>query len=107
MAKQKLKIKKPSLISFSKLTVPFKDENNQKIFAGVLILISLYLIIAFISFFFEWKADDSLVSGKDLSDVITEKKINNSIGGLGAYIANLFIKLWFGVASSIVHSFVL
>ena len=53
MAKQKLKIKKPSPISFSKLTAPFKDENNQKIFAGVLILISLYLIIAFISFFFE------------------------------------------------------
>jgi len=105
MAKQKLKIKKLSPISFSKLTAPFKDKNNQQIFAGFLILISLYLIIAFISFFFEWKADDSLVSGKDLSDVITEKKINNSIGGLGAYIANLFIKLWFGVAAFFIPLF--
>ena len=105
MAKQKLRIKNPSRISFSKLTAPFKDENNQKIFAGFLILVSLYLIIAFISFFFEWKADDSLVSGKDLSDVITEKKINNSIGGLGAYIANLFVKLWFGVAAFFIPLF--
>ena len=101
----KKKSKSSKFFNFKAITAHFKDETNQKIFAGFLILISLYLIIAFISFFFEWKADDSLVSGKDLSDVITEKKINNSIGGLGAYIANLFIKLWFGLAAFFIPLF--
>ena len=99
MIKNKLKLKPAKSLNFAVILAPFKDEKNQKIIAAVLILTSIYLIIAFVSFFFEWKEDDSLVSGKDLSDVITEKKINNSIGGIGAYIANLFIKLWFGLAA--------
>jgi S-DNA-T family DNA segregation ATPase FtsK/SpoIIIE len=99
MAKQKLTVKKSSSFSFSKLTAPFKNKNNQKVFAAILILIALYLLIAFISFFFDWKADDSLVSGKGFSDILTDKNINNTIGGFGAYISNLCIKLWFGVTA--------
>ena len=99
MIKKKLKLKSAKRFNFTGLIAPFKDKKNQKIFAAVLILTSLYLIIAFVSFFFKWEADDSLVSGKDLSDIITDKKINNSIGGLGAYIANQFVKLWFGIAA--------
>ena len=99
MTKKKLKLKPAKSFKFNAIIAPFKDQNNQKIFAAVLILTSLYLLIAFVSFFFQWQSDDSLVSGKDLSDIITDKKINNSIGGLGAYIANLFIKLWFGLAA--------
>ena len=105
MAKKKLKLKSAKSFNFDGITAPFKDENNQKIFAAVLILISLYLLIAFISFFFQWEADDSLVSGKDLSDVITDKKINNSIGGLGAYTANLLVKIWFGLAAFFIPLF--
>ena len=105
MTKKKLKLKPAKSFKFKAIIAPFKDQNNQKIFAAILILTSLYLIIAFISFFFQWKSDDSLVSGKDLSDVIIDKKINNSIGGLGAYIANLFVKLWFGL-SCFFHSFI-
>ena len=105
MTKKKLKLKPARSFNFSAIKAPFQDTNNQKIFAALLILISLYLIIAFVSFFFQWEADDSLVSGKDLSDVIIDKKINNSIGGLGAYIANLFIKLWFGLAAFFIPLF--
>ena len=105
MTKKKLKLKPAKSFKFKGIIAPFKDENNQKIFAAVLILTSLYLLIAFVSFFFQWQADDSLVSGKDLSDIITDKKINNSIGGLGAYIANLFIKLWFGLAAFFIPLF--
>jgi S-DNA-T family DNA segregation ATPase FtsK/SpoIIIE len=99
MAKQKLTVKKSRSFSFSKLTAPFKNKNNQKVFAAILILIALYLLIAFISFFFDWKADDSLVSGKGFSDILTDKNINNTIGGFGAYISNLCIKLWFGITA--------
>jgi len=105
MIKKKLKLKPNKSFNFERIIAPFKEGKNQKIFAAVLILTSIYLLIAFISFFFQWESDDSLVSGKDLSDVITEKKINNSIGGLGAYIANLFIKLWFGLAAFFIPLF--
>ncbi len=105
MAKKKLKLKKSKSFKFDSITAPFKDANNQKIFAAGLILIAIYLFIAFISFFFQWEADDSLVSGKDLSEVITEKKINNSIGGIGAWFSNLFIKLWFGLAALFIPLF--
>ena len=105
MTKKKLKLKPTKSFKFNAIIAPFKDENNQKIFAAVLILTSLYLLIAFVSFFFQWQSDDSLVSGKDLSDIITDKKINNSIGGLGAYIANLFVKLWFGLAAFFIPLF--
>ena len=105
MIKKKLKLKPARSFNFSTIKAPFQDANNQKIFAAVLILISLYLLIAFVSFFFQWEADDSLVSGKDLSDVITDKKINNSIGGLGAYIANLLVKMWFGLAAFFIPLF--
>ena len=103
MAKQKLKLKPSRSFNFEAIKAPFKNANNQKIFGAGLILISLYLLIAFTSFFFQWEADDSLVSGKDLSDVITEKKITNSMGGLGAYISNLLIKLWFGLTAFFIH----
>ena len=105
MTKKKLKLKPAKSFKFNAIIAPFKDQNNQKIFAAVLILTSLYLLIAFVSFFFQWQSDDSLVSGKDLSDIITDKKINNSIGGLGAYIANLFVKLWFGLAAFFIPLF--
>ena len=105
MTKKKLKLKPAKSFKFKAIIAPFKDQNNQKIFAAVLILTSLYLLIAFVSFFFQWQSDDSLVSGKDLSDIITDKKINNSIGGLGAYIANLFVKLWFGLAAFFIPLF--
>jgi S-DNA-T family DNA segregation ATPase FtsK/SpoIIIE len=105
MTKKKLKLKPAKSFKFNAIIAPFKDQNNQKIFAAILILTSLYLLIAFVSFFFQWQSDDSLVSGKDLSDIITDKKINNSIGGLGAYIANLFVKLWFGLAAFFIPLF--
>ena len=82
MTKQKLKLKPRRSFNFEAIKAPFKNANNQKIFAAILILISLYLLIAFTDFFFQWKADDSLVSGKDLSDVITEKKNNQFYGRL-------------------------
>jgi len=105
MTKQKLKLKKRRSFNFEAIKAPFKNANNQKIFAAILILISLYLLIAFTSFFFQGEADDSLVSGRNLSDVITDQKITNSMGGLGAYISNLLIKLWFGITAFFIPLF--
>ena len=98
MKKQRLKVKKHKY-SFKKILSPFTNKNNQRIFGSLILLISTYLFISFISFFFSWQADDSIISGKKLSDVIFEENINNIIGGFGAYISNLFIKIWFGISA--------
>ena len=107
MAKKKLKVKNTRAISFSKIIAPFRNANNQKVFSSFLILIALYLLIAFISFFFNWRADDSIVYGKNLSEIITNKNINNTIGGFGAYISNLCIKLWFGITAFFIPCIIL
>ena len=95
--KTKLQIKKTRGISFKKILAPFQDPNNKKIFGTIISLFSILLIIAFTSYLLEWKNDDSILSQKDLS--ILNKEIKNQIGGLGAQISYIFIKLWFGVAA--------
>ncbi len=99
MKKKKLKVRKVRKVSLNKITAPFKNKNNHRILSGFLILISFYLFIAFISFLLDWKADDSIVNGKNLAEVITEKKIQNRIGGFGAYVGNLFVKKWLGITA--------
>ena len=101
----KTKLTKKRRFKISSIAEPFKNKTNRNIFAASLILISLYLFIAFISFFFEWKSDDSLVSGRNLSEIITNNEIKNSIGGLGAYTSNLFIKSWFGISAFFIPLF--
>jgi len=75
----------------------FRDERFKIIVGLLLIFISLFMAIAFISFFFTWKADQSftwqnIFSGPDTT-------VENWAGKTGARIANLFINKWFGIAS--------
>ena len=48
--KKKLKLKTSNNKFFNKLKAPFLNRNNQIVLASFLILLSLYLIIAFTSF---------------------------------------------------------
>lgn len=92
-----LKIKKKKQISFKKILKPFQDPNNKKIFGTIISLFSLLMIIAFISYLLEWKADDSILSKEGYTIFNNETK--NQIGGLGAQISEQFIKLWFGITA--------
>ncbi len=80
----------------------FKNKRNQNIFSTLLILISIYLIIGFVSFCFNWKTDDNIVSNNSFLDVISNNNIENAIGGLGAYISNLLIKDSFGIVAFLI-----
>ena len=93
---KKTKFKLKNIINF------FINKRNQNGFSTLLILISFYLIIAFFSFFFNWKVDDNIVSNSDFLDVISNNNIENAIGGLGAYISNLLIKDSFGIFAFII-----
>ena len=77
-----------------------KDERTHKISGLFLILVSVFLFIAFTSFFFTWRHDQNLVSGSwfDLFRY-TDNKVDNWLGKIGAVVSHQFMHTWFGVAS--------
>ena len=79
-------------------TNPVKFNKQHKVVLGFfLILFSVALLVAFISFFINGQADQSLVhSISDRSEVA-----ENWLGKIGAFLADLFIYRGFGVASFI------
>lgn len=82
-----------------------KDERTWKITGAVSILISLFLFIAFFSYFFTWKEDqDKVAQGASIlfdSDI----KVNNLLGRLGALFSHFFIYKGFGIASLLICTF--
>ena len=97
MAKTKSQIKNPKRISFKKIFAAIQNPNNIKIFGTIIILVSILMIIAFISYLANWQAEDSILSEEGYTILNNETK--NHIGGLGAQISHIFIKLWFGITA--------
>lgn len=86
----KTKVKKKSKKLFS-------DERIKIILGVTTIFMAAFLILAFISYFFTWKVDQSFQYSKVISNA--EISVENWSGKAGAHFANLFISKWFGIAS--------
>jgi len=94
MAKKTLTTDKKE--SNSEYQKPWKYGRQYKILFGfVLILFSVALLLAFISFFIHGQEDQSAVS--ELAN--RAQTVNNWLGKSGAFLADLFIFRGFGVAS--------
>jgi len=76
------------------------DERINFIFGIALSLFTIYIGLAFVSFFFTGGADQSKLDIKWL-ELITDSKVRveNWTGKTGAYISNLVINKGFGIAS--------
>jgi len=75
---------------------PFKLKKQYKVLLGcLLILFSIGLLLAFISFFIHGQEDQSVVN--QLSN--RNETANNWLGKVGAYLADFFIYKGFGAAS--------
>ncbi|MFH0894446.1 MAG: DNA translocase FtsK 4TM domain-containing protein [Bacteroidota bacterium] len=76
------------------------DERLHKIVGLALILMSVYMLVAFTSFIFTWKADFSLTAGS-WKELLSNNTIlaHNWLGKFGAIISQLFIYNLFGIAS--------
>jgi len=81
----------------NKTTSITRDERIKTILGVFLILFSLYSFVVFISFLFTWKTDQSF----NWSDVFSgpDVTVENWGGKFGAWLSNLFINKWFGIAS--------
>ena len=86
---------------FSKITAFVEDERFQKTSGLLLVLTSLYLCLAFISYLFTWKFDYSVIDGVSFGSIFNgeDVEIKNWLGKFGAYTAHRFLKVWYGIAS--------
>lgn len=92
---KKRKVKKPR----SSL---FKNENIRFIMGTLVLLIAIYLLIAFISFIFYGAADQSKLTLKWAELVFDSSiKVQNKAGKTGAFLSEMIINNGFGVASFI------
>ena len=86
-----------------KLNLAFlKDRRFHLVIGYLLLLFSFYFLIAFTSYFFTGKADQSVV--QSISETGWKQsgtQVENWLGLLGAWVSNLFIYNWFGIASFI------
>ena len=74
-----------------------KSKQLRLIWGGFLVLLALFLIFVFISFFFSWQADQSL--WEDLTN--REEIANNIASKIGAYLSYLLMYKGFGIATFI------
>jgi S-DNA-T family DNA segregation ATPase FtsK/SpoIIIE len=100
MAKKKTNTKTSKTIPEKKANVFnfLKTRQSQTIIGTFLILFSLFLVIAFLSFFFNWQEDQSTLT--KLSDKAVRS--SNLLGKFGANLSHFFIYKGFGIAAFII-----
>jgi S-DNA-T family DNA segregation ATPase FtsK/SpoIIIE len=81
-------------------------EKYKRVFGLALVVVSLYLFLAMISYlisWFSWSTDD-IFSNIGFSRILfdTEIEVRNWTGRLGAALAHIFVKKWFGLASFLI-----
>ncbi|RXJ45646.1 DNA translocase FtsK [Gelidibacter gilvus] len=100
MAKKKTKAKSSTTTKIKKPSrkFGFKLSSQQKLIVGSLLMIlGILLFIAFLSFFFTGKADQSTLTEIGTREVVAENWLNK----LGAWVSDFFIMRGFGISSFI------
>ena len=74
-----------------------QDERTHKIAGAIFLLFAILLFIAFSSYLFTWDEDQDKFSYRML--LANDIKVQNLLGTLGAFLAEVFIRHGFGIAS--------
>lgn len=98
----KLKNEREERVDLKKLA---KDERTHKIIGTVFLLISIFLLFSFLSYFFTWKEDQDKVFNNSSFLFDENIRVNNLLGRLGAYVSHFFIYRGFGIASLLFCTF--
>lgn len=86
---------------WQKITEVYGNERTQKIIGLCLMLVSVYLFIALLSYVFTWDKDQDKVLGPFSELFSVETKVYNWLGKFGALVSHLFMYKWFGASSFI------
>lgn len=103
MTKKKNTSSKTTFSEVVGLKTIFQNDIINFIVGIILILFSLYMVIAFISFFTTGEADQSLVLDLRPGEILNSSKVfANSCGSFGAFLSWFFISRCFGIPAFIV-----
>jgi S-DNA-T family DNA segregation ATPase FtsK/SpoIIIE len=95
MARKK---KKNPVVRFLKSVVSFfKDDRLRYALGIVCLLAGLFMVLVLISYLINWKTDQDFEWARVWSG--PEIQVENAGGKLGAWLSNLLINRWFGLAS--------
>jgi S-DNA-T family DNA segregation ATPase FtsK/SpoIIIE len=96
MAKRKKK--KNGFVGFlGSLVAFFRDDRFRYAMGIIFLLAAIFMLLSFISYLIHWKTDQDFEWAKVFSGPDIEVK--NQGGKLGAWLSDLFINKWFGLAS--------
>ncbi len=90
--------------SRKKRTNMWKDDRLRLILGLTVLFFALFTLLAFISYFFTWKTDQSFEWSSVFSN--PDIRVDNWSGKSGAWISNLMINKWFGI-TAVVFPFIL
>lgn len=91
---------------WSRIKIFFKSERTRFITGLVISIITIYVGLALISFFFTGAADQSKIENVPLGDLVTNRgAVDNWTGVRGAFLADLLMNRWFGISSFLILLF--
>ena len=101
MAKKKLdKETERTPSSPHKIIAIFKNETIHFVVGLMLVIFSVYLLLAFSSFFFTGAADQSIIDSGNPADLsVVDNHVKNYAGSRGAQLASYLINDCFGISS--------
>lgn len=101
MAKKKTdKETEPKKISKNRFTTFFKSETTHFVIGLISVIFSVYLLLAFTSFFFTGAADQSILDNQQPGELMqTTNYVKNYAGARGAQLAEFLINECFGIAA--------
>ena len=107
MAKKKTdKETEPKKISKKRFTTFFKSETTHFVIGLISVIFSVYLLLAFISFFFTGAADQSILDNQQPGELMqTTNHVKNYAGARGAQLAEFLINECFGIAACFIILF--
>jgi S-DNA-T family DNA segregation ATPase FtsK/SpoIIIE len=83
------------------------SARNKTLVGLGFIVFSLFLLIAFTTYFLSWKEDFSLVANKSFWALIqSDEAVNNRLGKLGAYLSHLMVYRSFGISALLFVPFI-
>lgn len=98
--KNSIKDTEQTLSLFGKIRAIFKNETIHFVIGLILVIFSVYLLLAFSSFFFTGAADQSIIdSGNAQELAATNNGVKNYAGSRGAQLASYLINDCFGISS--------
>ncbi|MCD8310754.1 MAG: DNA translocase FtsK 4TM domain-containing protein, partial [Prevotellaceae bacterium] len=93
---------------FARVGAAFKNDTVRFVIGLLLVVFSVYLLLAFTSFFFTGAADQSILDSGDAAELASaDNGVKNYLGSRGAQLASYLINDCFGIASYFILVFLI